>query len=245
MEGKTSSSPERGELLHEGKAKRVYSTSQPDLYIQEFKDSATAFDGSKKGTIGGKGSVNCLVSAKLFKLLESRGVKTHFVDLISDNEMVILPVEIIMVEVILRNVAAGSLVRNLGFEEGKPLVPPICEFHIKDDAIHDPLIADDHVIALGLATAEELGILREYGKKINETLIEFFDGIGIDLIDFKVEFGRRPDGTIILADEISPDSCRFWDKETGKKLDKDRFRFDLGDVEEAYQEILERTGASM
>lgn len=233
----------RGELLHEGKAKRVYKTDDPDRYIQEFKDSATAFDGDKKGTISGKGSVNCLVSARLFKLLEEAGVKTHFVDLIKGNEMVILPVEIILVEVILRNVAAGSLVRNLGFKEGAKLQPPIVEYHLKDDSLHDPLVNDSHIIALGFATAEELDFLREQGLIINETLRRYFDGIGIDLVDFKLEFGRRPDGGILLADEISPDSCRFWDKETGRKLDKDRFRFDLGDVEGAYQEILERTGA--
>ena len=244
MEGSETPRVNRAELLHEGKAKRVYKTDNPDLYIQEFKDSATAFDGSKKGTIEGKGTVNCKVSAHLFKLLEARGVKTHFVDLIADNEMVILPVQIIMVEVIMRNVAAGSLVRNLGFEEGAKLSPPIIEFHLKDDALHDPLVSDDHIIALGMAGADELALLRKMGSAVNDTLREFFDSIGIDLIDFKLEFGRRPDGEIILADEISPDSCRFWDKKTGKKLDKDRFRFDLGDVEGAYREILDRTGAA-
>lgn len=244
MEGSDTARVNRAELLHEGKAKKVYKTSDPDLYIQEFKDAATAFDGSKKGTITGKGTVNCRVSARLFKLLEQRGVKTHFVDLIADNEMLILPVEIIMVEVIMRNITAGSLVRNLGFEEGKKLSPPIVEFHLKNDELHDPLVNDDHIIALGFATADELAFLRKQGGIVNDTLREFFDSIGIDLIDFKLEFGRRPDGEIILADEISPDSCRFWDKKTGKKLDKDRFRFDLGDVEEAYREILDRTGAA-
>jgi len=244
MDASESSLPKRAGLLYEGKAKRVYKTEDPDLYIQEFKDSATAFDGVKKGTIEGKGSVNCRVSAKLFKLLETRGVSTHFVDLASDREMVILPVEIIMVEVIVRNVAAGSLVRNLGFEEGRRLSPPIVEFHLKDDALHDPLVNDDHIVALGLATPEELALLRELGNKVNDVLSEFFGSVGIDLVDFKLEFGRRPDGEIMLADEISSDSCRFWDKKTGKKLDKDRFRFDMGEVESAYQEILERTGAA-
>jgi phosphoribosylaminoimidazole-succinocarboxamide synthase len=234
----------RGELLHEGKAKRVYRTSDPDKYIQEFKDSATAFDGAKKGTISGKGSVNCRVSARLFSLLEKQGIRTHFLGLLSENEMVILPVKIILVEVIIRNVAAGSLVRSLGFQEGKKLTPPIIEFHLKDDGLHDPLVNDDHIVALGFATHDELASLRKQGGIINRVLGEFFGGVGIDLIDFKLEFGRRPDKSIMLADEISPDSCRFWDKNTGKKLDKDRFRFDLGDVEEAYQEILERTGAT-
>ncbi len=242
--GDTDSGPTRGELLHEGKAKRVYKTDHPDRYIQEFKDSATAFDGDKKGTIQGKGSVNCLVSARLFKLLESRGVGTHFVEVLGDRDMAILPVRIILVEVIVRNIAAGSLVRNLGFKEGMKLDPPIVEFHLKDDSLHDPLVNDDHIPALGFATAEELELLRKQGLRINDILREFFDSIGIDLVDFKLEFGHRPDGTILLADEISPDSCRFWDKRTGKKLDKDRFRFDLGDVEGAYQEILERTGVA-
>jgi phosphoribosylaminoimidazole-succinocarboxamide synthase len=244
MSESVSASPARGELLHEGKAKRVYLTDHPDRYIQEFKDSATAFDGGKKGTIAGKGSVNCRVSAKLFKLLEERGIKTHFVGLLSDREMVILPVEIILVEVIVRNIAAGSLVRNLGFKEGTPLSPPIVEFHLKDDSLHDPLVNDEHIMALGFATAEELAILRREALRVNDVLQRFFGDIGIDLVDFKLEFGRRGDGTIMLADEISPDSCRFWDKETGEKLDKDRFRFDLGDVEKAYQEILQRTGAA-
>ncbi len=235
---------QRAELLHEGKAKRVYKTDDPDLYIQEFKDSATAFDGAKKGVIEGKGSVNCRVSARLFEIVENWGVKTHFVGLLSDNEMVIRPVRIIMVEVILRNIAAGSLVRNLGFEEGKKLTPPIVEFHLKDDSLHDPLVNDDHIIALGLADAGELALLRRQGSIVNDALSEFFDSIGIMLVDFKLEFGRRPDKSIILADEISPDSCRLWDKATGKKLDKDRFRFDLGGVEEAYKEILERTGSA-
>jgi phosphoribosylaminoimidazole-succinocarboxamide synthase len=236
--------PLRGDLLHEGKAKRVYKTSDPDLYIQEFKDSATAFDGTKKGTITGKGSVNCRVSAKLFRMLEDWGVKTHFVDILGDNEMVILPVKILPVEVVVRNIAAGSLVRRLGFEEGKLLQPPIVEFYLKNDALHDPLMNDDHIMAMGIADAAELAFLRREAHRINEALTQFFDAAGIDLVDFKLEFGYRPDGTIILADEISPDTCRLWDKGSGKKLDKDRFRFDLGNVEEAYQEILTRVGAS-
>jgi len=236
--------PQKGELLHEGKAKRVYVTDNPDLYIQEFKDSATAFDGTKKDTITGKGSVNCRVSSKMFKYLEGKGIPNHFVDMIDDNNMVIKPVKILMIEVVVRNITAGSMVRRLGFEEGIKLDPPIIEFYYKEDALHDPIMIDGHILAMGLATSEDLEFLRQQATKINIALREFFDSIGIDLVDFKLEFGRRPDGSIILADEISPDTCRFWDKETGKKLDKDRFRFDLGDVEGAYKEILERTGAS-
>jgi phosphoribosylaminoimidazole-succinocarboxamide synthase len=234
----------RGELLHEGKAKKVFKTDNPDLYIQEFKDSATAFDGTKKGTISGKGSVNCLVSAKLFKMLEDWGVKTHFVNCINNNEMVILPVKIILIEVVVRNIAAGSLVRRLGFTEGQKLEPPIIEFYLKNDELHDPLICDDHIFAMKLADAGELAFLRRMSSIVNEALSVFYDSRGIDVVDFKLEFGRRPDGSIILADEISPDTCRLWDKKTGEKLDKDRFRFDLGNVEEAYQEILSRVGAS-
>jgi len=236
--------PIKGQLLHEGKAKRVYLTSDPDRYIQEFKDSATAFDGIKKATIEGKGSINCRVSARIFRYLEEEwDVKTHFVDLISDNEMVILPVEIIPLEVVARNIAAGSMVKRLGFEEGYRLPFTVIEFYLKDDSLHDPIMNNDHVFAKGIANEEEISYLHREAHKINDGLIEFFGQIGIDLVDFKLEFGRRPDGTILLADEISSDTCRLWDKETGKKLDKDRFRFDLGDVEGAYQEILQRTGA--
>ncbi len=206
MDGKESQVPVRAELLHEGKAKRVYKTDRPDLYIQEFKDSATAFDGTKKSTIKGKGSVNCRVSATLFTMLSNLGVKNHFVKLLNDNEMVILPVEIIMIEVVVRNIAAGSLVRHRGFQEGVKLEPSIIEFYLKNDELHDPLINDNHIFAMGLADASELEFLREQATVINNGLIEFFSGIGIDLVDFKLEFGRRPDGSIIMADEISPDT---------------------------------------
>lgn len=236
--------PQKRALLHEGKAKKVYTTDRDDLFIQEFKDSATAFDGTKKGTIAGKGSVNCRVSAKLFKYLQKWGVKTHFVDLLNANEMTILPVKIIPVEVVVRNIAAGSLVKRLGFEEGRRFPLPIIEFYFKNDSLHDPLMNDDHIRAMELATAAELAFLRREALNVNDALTEFFGNAGIDLVDFKLEFGRRPDGSIILADEISPDTCRLWDRKTGKKLDKDRFRFDLGDVEQAYAEILERTGAA-
>jgi len=241
MESSTTPRPEKGELLHEGKAKKVFKTSDPELYIQEFKDAATAFDGTKKGTITGKGSVNCTVSSRLFKMLENWGVKTHFVDVLGENEMLIKAVEIIPIEVIVRNIAAGSLVRRYAFVESTKLEPPIIEFGLKDDDLHDPLMNDDHVLALGIATTAELAFLRRQANIINDALREFFSGIGIDLVDFKLEFGRLPGGDIILADEISPDTCRLWDKETGEKLDKDRFRFDLGNVESAYNEILKRT----
>lgn len=236
--------PLKGELLHEGKAKKVFNTDREDLYIQEFKNDATAFDGTKKGTIEGKGSVNCQVSSRMFKLLESRGVKTHFVDLLTENAMAIRPVKIILVEVVVRNIAAGSLVRARGFTEGTRLDPTIIEWYLKNDSLHDPLINDYHIFAMELATPDELAFLRSEALKINDILREFFASIGIDLVDFKLEFGRRPDGSIILADEISPDTCRLWDIETGKKLDKDRFRFDLGNVEDAYREILKRTATA-
>jgi phosphoribosylaminoimidazole-succinocarboxamide synthase len=243
MSESTGTRPIKGELLHEGKAKRVFLTDQKDRYIQEFKNDATAFDGTKKGTIEGKGSVNCQVSTRMFKLLESKGVTTHFVDILSDNEMSILPVKIIKVEVVVRNIAAGSLVKVRGFKEGTKLDPTIVEWYLKDDSLHDPLLNDDHVYALGLADSHELAGLKKDALKINDILGEFFGSIGINLVDFKLEFGRRPDKKIILADEISPDTCRLWDKKTGMKLDKDRFRFDLGNVEDAYQEILKRTSA--
>lgn len=227
------------ELLHEGKAKRVYKTSTSKYYIQEFKDSATAFDGTKKDTIASKGIINNNVSSTIFKILESKGIKTHFVEQIDDRQMLIKPVQIIMTEVVARNIAAGSLVRRLGFTEGKLLEPPIIEFYLKDDSLHDPLINDYHAIHLGLASQKELDYMRRSALKINELLKEFFLSINLKLVDFKLEFGRHGK-KILLADEISPDTCRLWDATTGEKLDKDRFRFDLGNVEGAYQEILKR-----
>ena len=236
---------EKGELLHEGKAKKVFKTSKPDLYIQEFKDSATAFDGTKRDTISSKGVVNNHISSTLFKLLESRGIKTHFVKQIDDRTMLIKALQILMIEVVVRNIAAGSLVRRLGFTEGKVLEPPIVEFYLKDDALHDPLINDEHAIQLGLASVSELKTLRKNALKINDILREFFLTANLKLVDFKLEFGRHK-GKILLGDEISPDTCRLWDVETGKKLDKDRFRFDLGDVEGAYQEVFKRvTGKNL
>ncbi len=244
MSETTETRPVKGELLHEGKAKKVFNTDREDLLIQEFKNDATAFDGTKKGTIEGKGTVNCQVSARMFNLLSENGIENHYVELLSENAMAILPVEIIPVEVVVRNITAGSLVRHRGFEEGKKLDPTIIEWYLKNDELHDPLLNDSHILAYGYLDEDGMALLREEALKINEILSEFFAGIGIDLVDFKLEFGRRPDGSIILADEISPDTCRLWDRETGRKLDKDRFRFDLGDVEDAYQEILKRTAAS-
>jgi phosphoribosylaminoimidazole-succinocarboxamide synthase len=227
------------ELLHEGKAKKVFRTSRKSFYIQEFKDSATAFDGTKKDTIQSKGIVNNNISSAIFKLLEAKGIRTHFVEQIDDRQMLIKPVEIIKTEVVARNVAAGSLVRRLGFTEGKILEPPIIEFYLKDDSLHDPLITDDHAIHLGLATKKELNFMRNSTLHINDILKEFFLSINLTLVDFKLEFGRHGK-KILLADEISPDTCRLWDAKTGEKLDKDRFRFDLGNVEDAYREVFRR-----
>ena len=226
--------------LYEGKAKKVFATSDPAYYIVEYKDDATAFNGLKKGTISGKGVINNKMSNIMFRMLESKGIKTHFVEELSDRETLVRTVKIVPLEIIIRNVAAGSFSKRYGVEEGRQLKCPTLEFSLKDDALNDPLINDSHIIALGVATEEELGQIRALAYGVNDALKEFFSGIGVKLIDFKIEAGRLPDGTIILADEISPDTCRFWDAETNEKLDKDRFRRDLGKVEEAYQEIFAR-----
>ena len=226
--------------LYEGKAKKVFATSDPAYYIVEYKDDATAFNGLKKDTISGKGVINNKMSNIMFRMLESKGIKTHFVEELSDRETLVRTVKIVPLEIIIRNVAAGSFSKRYGVEEGRQLKAPTLEFSLKDDALNDPLINDSHIIALGVATEEELGQIRALAYGVNDALKEFFAGIGVKLIDFKIEAGRLPDGTIILADEISPDTCRFWDAETNEKLDKDRFRRDLGKVEEAYQEIFAR-----
>jgi len=231
---------EKKELLHEGKAKRVFATDVDGVLIQDFKDDATAFDGEKKGTIMNKGEINCNMSAKLFQLLEKHGIPTHFIETINKNEMAMRSLDMFMIEAIMRNVAAGSLVRNLGMEQGMRFDRPIFEIHLKDDDFHDPLMNNEHVIAMGLATANELQVIEARSRHVNTILIDFFNRIGIDLIDFKLEFGRGPDGVIYVADEISPDSCRYWDKETGESVDKDRFRFDMGKVDEAYSDIFQR-----
>ena len=227
------------EMLYEGKAKKVYKTDDPDCYIVDYKDDATAFNGEKKGTIEQKGIVNNRVSNHLFKLLESKGVETHFVKEISDRETIVKKVSIVPLEVIVRNIAAGSLSKRLGLPDGTKLAKTVLEYSYKDDALGDPMINDYHVFAMELATKEELKTIANTAFKINEILSDYLKDLGIELIDFKLEFGRYQ-GRIILADEISPDTCRFWDTKTGEKLDKDRFRRDMGGVEDAYQEVLKR-----
>lgn len=226
--------------IYEGKAKKVFATDNPEYYIVEYKDDATAFNGVKKGTIVGKGIINNRMSNIMFRLMEKNGIHTHFVEELSDRETVVRAVKIVPLEIIIRNVAAGSFSKRYGVEEGRELLRPTLEFSLKDDALNDPLINDSHIIALGVATEQELEAIRNMAYKVNDVMKEFFAGIGIKLIDFKIEAGRLPDGSIILADEISPDTCRFWDAKTNEKLDKDRFRRDLGNVEEAYQEIFKR-----
>ena len=227
------------ELLYEGKAKKVYRTEDPSYYVVSYKDDATAFNGEKKGTILGKGVVNNRMSNIMCQMLAQHGIETHFVEELNDRETVVKAVEIVPLEVIIRNVAAGSFSKRFGVEEGTELANPTLEFCLKDDALGDPMINDYQILALNIATKEELEIMSEMTFKINECLKNHFEQIGVRLIDFKIELGRV-DGKIILADEISPDTCRFWDKETNKKLDKDRFRRDLGGVEEVYEEMLRR-----
>lgn len=226
--------------IYEGKAKKVFATDNPEYYIVEYKDDATAFNGLKKGTISGKGVINNRMSNIMFRLMEKKGIHTHFVEELSDRETVVRAVKIVPLEIIIRNVAAGSFSKRYGVEEGRELLRPTLEFSLKDDALNDPLINDSHIIALGVATESELESIRNMAFKVNDVMKEFFAGIGIKLIDFKIEAGRLPNGEIVLADEISPDTCRFWDAKTNEKLDKDRFRRDLGNVEEAYQEIFKR-----
>ncbi|MDE6797338.1 MAG: phosphoribosylaminoimidazolesuccinocarboxamide synthase [Ruminococcus sp.] len=228
------------EQLYEGKAKKVYATNDPDLVIVDYKDDATAFNGEKKGTISGKGVVNNRMTNFMFRMLEKEGVPTHLVEEISERETIVKKVSIVPLEVIVRNVAAGSFSKRMGIEEGRQLLTPILEFSYKNDDLGDPFINDYYALALGLATREEIDTIAKYAFKVNEFMLKFFKGLNIDLIDFKIEFGKTSDGTIILADEISPDTCRFWDSTTHEKLDKDRFRRDMGGVEEAYQEIMKR-----
>lgn len=230
---------EKLEMLYEGKAKRVYKTNNVDQYVVEYKDDATAFNGEKKGTIGGKGIVNNKMSALIFKMLEEKGIPTHLVDILNDNEQLVKAVEILPLEVIIRNVIAGSMARRVGIKEGTEIDHTILEFSYKNDDYGDPLINDDHAIAMKLATAEQIAIIKDYTHKINGILKAYFLERGMKLIDFKLEFGLHK-GEVILADEISPDTCRLWDVETNEKLDKDRFRRDLGNVEDAYQEVLSR-----
>jgi phosphoribosylaminoimidazole-succinocarboxamide synthase len=228
---------EKREKLYEGKAKQVYSTDDPDLYIQYFKDDATAFDATKRGTIVDKGVINNKISATIFLLLEAAGVKTHFVKMLSDREMLVKKLEIVPVEVNIRNIVAGGMAKNLGLEEGIVLKEPVLEHHYKRDDLHDPLFNEYHIKALGLATDDEMKQINAMAFKVNDVTKKFFSDKGLDLVDFKLEFGRSK-GEILLGDEFSPDTCRLWEKGTGRKMDKDRFRRDLGDVEQAYQDVL-------
>lgn len=230
------------EQLYEGKAKKVFATDVEGVVIVDYKDDATAFNGEKKGTIVGKGVVNNRMTNHVFRLIEKEGIPTHLVEELSDRETAVKKVEIVPLEVIVRNVAAGSFSKRMGVEEGRRLLCPIVEFSYKNDDLGDPFINDDYALALGLAKKEEIETIRFYTLKINEIMKAYFLNAGMKLIDFKIEFGRLPDGTIILADEVSPDTCRLWDVDTDEKLDKDRFRRDLGNVEEAYNEVFKRLG---
>ena len=228
------------EMLYEGKAKKVYTTEDPELYIVDYKDDATAFNGLKKGTILGKGAINNRVTNHLMKMLESKGIPTHFVEQLSDRETVVKKVKIVPLEVIIRNIAAGSMSKRRCIEEGKVLPVTVLEYSYKNDDLGDPLINDYHALAMELCTREELDQIANYALKINEILKEYFKEVNVDLVDFKLEFGKLSDGTIVLADEISPDTCRFWDATTHEKLDKDRFRRDMDNVDAGYHEILKR-----
>ena len=233
-------SKEKKEMVYEGKAKKIYTTDNPDEIIVYYKDDATAFNGEKKGSIKDKGVMNNEITTLLFKMLEKNGVKTHFIEKLNEREQICQKVKIFPLEVIVRNLIAGSMAKRLGIEEGT--VPPNTIFEIcyKNDECGDPLINDHHAVALKLATYDELKYIYEVTSKVNNLLKDALDKIGITLVDFKIEFGKNAKGEILLADEITPDTCRFWDKETGKKLDKDRFRRDLGSIEEAYIEVLNR-----
>ena len=231
---------EKRNQLYEGKAKKVFATDDPALVIVSYKDDATALDGLKKGTIAGKGVVNNKMSDFLFALLEKNGIPTHFVEELNDREALVRKVSIVPLEVIIRNISAGSFTKRYGVEEGIVFAEPTIEFSYKNDELHDPLINSYHALALGLATKDEIETIKSMAFRVNDILREYFLRLNVKLVDFKLEFGRLPDGRIVLADEISPDTCRFWDAVTGEKLDKDRFRRDMGGVEGAYQEMMKR-----
>ncbi|WKA59520.1 phosphoribosylaminoimidazolesuccinocarboxamide synthase [Planococcus shenhongbingii] len=233
---------EKGQLLYEGKAKRLYATDEQDILWVEYKDSATAFNGEKKAEIVGKGMLNNKITSLIFEKLQGAGIASHFVKQLSDHEQLVQQVAIIPVEVVTRNIVAGSMAKRLGLEEGTILKRPIVEFYYKDDELGDPIITEDHIEMLELASTEEIQELREKALKVNEVLIGFFKEVGVDLVDFKIEFGRDNNGRILLADEISPDTCRLWDSETKQKLDKDVFRRDLGNLTDAYELILAKLG---
>lgn len=233
------------ELLYEGKAKRIFQINDENIVLVEYKDSATAFNGEKKANISGKGRLNNEITSLLFSMLKDNGIESHFLEKVSDTEQLVKKVTIIPLETVVRNVAAGSLSKRLGMEEGKQLRKPMVEFYLKNDGLGDPLLTLDHVDELQLATPDEIVILQEKALQINTILSSFFDDLGIKLIDFKLEFGKDKEGQILLADEISPDTCRLWDKETNEKLDKDVFRRDLGSLTEAYEKILARLGGKL
>lgn len=230
------------ELLYEGKAKRIYRTDDENIVRVEYKNSATAFNGVKKAEIAGKGHLNNEITSLLFLKLKEQGIESHFIEKISETEQLVKKVTIIPLETVVRNVAAGSLAKRLGIEEGNALTKPMVEFYLKNDELGDPLLTIDHILELQIATEVEIAILKEKALEINTVLSSFFDGLGIRLIDFKLEFGKDREGRIILADEISPDTCRLWDKVTNEKLDKDVFRRDLGSLTDAYEQILARLG---
>ncbi|KHD85429.1 phosphoribosylaminoimidazolesuccinocarboxamide synthase [Heyndrickxia ginsengihumi] len=227
-------------LVYEGKAKRLYETEDEHVLLVEYKDSATAFNGVKKAEIDGKGQLNNEITSLIFQWLDQKGVKSHFIRKVSEREQLVKRVTILPVEVVLRNVVAGSMAKRLGLEEGTPLLSPIVEFYYKNDDLGDPIITEDHALLLEIASEEDLQFLREQALIVNQALQQLFSDIGVRLIDFKLEFGRDEQGSILLADEISPDTCRLWDKETNQKLDKDVFRRDLGNLTDVYQEILKR-----
>ncbi|MCH7323060.1 phosphoribosylaminoimidazolesuccinocarboxamide synthase [Solibacillus sp. MA9] len=233
---------EKGQLLYEGKAKRLYTTQDEEILFVEYKDSATAFNGEKKAEIVGKGNLNNQITTLIFEKLQEKGIASHFVKRLSDNEQLVRKVEIIPIEVVTRNIAAGSLAKRLGFEEGTSLKRPIVEFYYKDDALCDPLITTEHIDVLGIATPKEVQDLYDKALQVNEVLRPIFSAVGVTLVDFKLEFGRDKDGNVLLADEISPDTCRLWDTETNQKLDKDVFRRDLGSITEVYEIILQKLG---
>ncbi|MHA5218806.1 phosphoribosylaminoimidazolesuccinocarboxamide synthase [Dysosmobacter sp. Phy] len=228
------------EQVYEGKAKKVFRTDDPELFIVSYKDDATAFNGLKKGTIAGKGAINNRMTNNLMRRLEAQGVPTHFVEELSDRETLVKKVSIVPLEVIIRNISAGSFAKRYGVEEGIVFEAPTIEFSYKNDDLGDPLLNEYHALALKLATKEEIDLIKKYAFVVNDLLKDFMKEIGIDLVDFKLEFGKTADGTIVLADEISPDTCRLWDEKTHEKLDKDRFRRDLGGAEEAYEEVMRR-----